>query len=110
MEFNQLAIPLITSGIETTSMVASQQLPATSLVGSVPLVQQPQPLIESTLPVQTAGYFGTTISNPIADDDYRLGRRIIDDFRPTSYKTIISPLVWTTPTSTLVTTTPSLAK
>ena len=102
-----LATPLAASGVvQTTPLVASsvQPLPPTSLVGSVPLQQ---PVVTPTLPVPTAGHFGT-ISNAVPDDDYRLGRGILDDFRPTSYKTIISStpsLVATTTTPALVTTT-----
>ena len=107
--------PLVASGIQplTTplAIVSSvQPLPATSVAGTIPLVQQ-QPVVTSTLPVQSAGHFGTTYSNPVPDDDYRLGRGILDDFRPTSYKTLIStttPLATTTTSGLVTTTTPSL--
>ena len=97
-----LPTPLAASGVGTPLVASAvQPLTATSLVGSVPLQQPP---LTSTLPVQTAAHFGTTtMSNPVPDDDYRLGRGILDDFRPTSYKTIIS----TTP-SLVGTTTPGL--
>ena len=106
-----LTTPLA-SGVATTPLVASsvQPLPATSVAGTIPLVQQ-QPVVTSTLPVQSAGHFGTTYSNPVPDDDYRLGRGILDDFRPTSYKTLIStttPLATTTTSGLVTTTTPSL--
>ena len=105
-----LTTPLA-SGVATTPLVSSvQPLPATSVAGTIPLVQQ-QPVVTSTLPVQSAGHFGTTYSNPVPDDDYRLGRGILDDFRPTSYKTLIStttPLATTTTSGLVTTTTPSL--
>jgi hypothetical protein len=64
-----------------------QPLPATPVLGaSVPMVQ-PQPIVTSTLPAQTTqGSHIGTYSNPVPDDDYRLGRGILDDFRPSAYK------------------------
>ena len=56
---------------------------------------QPQPIVTSTLPVQsvpqviptpsTASHIATT-SSLVPDDDYRPGRGILDDFRPATYK------------------------
>ena len=93
--------PLV-SGVQplaaTTPVLAGgvQQLPATSVLGaSIPMVQ-PQPIVASTMPVQpvpqvipaaTTSHIATTsYSSQVVDDDYRLGRGILDDFRPSAYK------------------------
>ena len=76
---------------------------------------QPQPILTSTMPVQpvpqvipssTASHIATTsYSNQVVDDDYRLGRGILDDFRPSAYKNQVVGSTLNTTTSVGVTNT-----
>jgi hypothetical protein len=85
-------------------MTASTPIVAgsTPVMGSVAgaPVSVAQPVVTSA--VQTPqGYgtsnFATTVySAPVVDDDYRLGRGILDDFRPRPYQTQIASLGSTT--------------
>ena len=88
----------------TPIMTASTPIVAgsTPVMGSVAgaPVSVAQPVVTSA--VQTPqGYgtsnFATTVySAPVVDDDYRLGRGILDDFRPRPYQTQIASLGSTT--------------
>ena len=88
----------------TPIMTASTPIVAgsTPVMGSVAgaPVSVAQPVVSSA--VQTPqGYgtsnFATTVySAPVVDDDYRLGRGILDDFRPRPYQTQIASLGSTT--------------
>ena len=87
-------IPLVNS---TQILTASAQVPMTS---STPIVTAPTPVV--TNPVAVPGTPGvvahspnlvTNISQPIPEDDYRLGRGILDDFRPGGYKSVVGSSV-----------------
>ena len=94
--------PVLASPVQplaaTTPVLTSpvQPLAATTpvLTSSVPVVQ-PQPILTSVQPTPqvystaSGAHFATTYNNPVPIDDYRLGRGILDDFRPTPYKNII---------------------
>ena len=94
--------PVLTSAVQplaaTTPVLTSpvQPLAATTpvLTSSVPVVQ-PQPILTSVQPTPqvystaSGAHFATTYNNLVPVDDYRLGRGILDDFRPTPYKNII---------------------
>ena len=87
-------VPLVNS---TQILAASAQVPMASQIpvsASTPVVSPGQVV---TSPVQT-GYQTTTMNshyatqttlNTLVDEDYRLGRGILDDFRPNAYKTQI---------------------
>ena len=94
-ELNTLnQVPLVNS---TQILAASAQVPMASQIpvsASTPVVS---PGHVVTSPVQT-GYQTTTMNshyatqttlNTLVDEDYRLGRGILDDFRPNAYKTQI---------------------
>ena len=101
----------------TPIMTASTPIVAgsTPVMGSVAgaPVSVAQPVVTSA--VQTPqGYgtsnFATTVySAPVVDDDYRLGRGILDDFRPRPYQTQIASLGSTTGLATTGLTTTGLA-
>ena len=94
--------PIVASAVQplpaTTPVLASavQPMPVATpvLTSSVPVVQ-PQPILTSVQPTPqvystaSGAHFATTYNNPVPIDDYRLGRGILDDFRPTPYKNII---------------------
>ena len=87
-------VPLVNS---TQILAASAQVPMASQIpvsSSTPVVSPGQVV---TSPVQT-GYQTTTMNshyatqttlNTLVDEDYRLGRGILDDFRPNADKTQI---------------------
>ena len=87
-------VPLVNS---TQILAASAQVPMAFQIpvsASTPVVSPGQVV---TSPVQT-GYQTTTMNshyatqttlNTLVDEDYRLGRGILDDFRPNAYKTQI---------------------
>ena len=94
--------PIVASAVQplpaTTPVLASavQPMPVATpvLTSSVPVVQ-PQPILTSVQPTPqvystaSGAHFATTYNNLVPVDDYRLGRGILDDFRPTPYKNII---------------------
>ena len=101
-------IPLVNS---TQILTASAQAPINSVVATTPVVastpivassvqQIPTPVVPVAQPVVTTSVqptyntassnFTTTAFPPVPDDDYRLGRGILDDFRPTAYKSQVA--------------------
>ena len=93
-ELNTLnQVPLVNS---TQILAASAQVPMASQVpisASTPVTYSPGQVVTS--PVQS-NYQATTMNshyatqttlNTLVDEDYRLGRGILDDFRPNAYKT-----------------------
>ena len=102
--------PIMTSSTPVVAATTPIMTSATPIIaGSTPImgsvsgapVTVTQPVVTSTVQVPQQGYgtsnFSTTVhSNPIVEDDYRLGRGILDDFRPTPYKTQIAALGATT--------------
>ena len=100
----------INSVIASTPVVASTPIVAsTPVVASTPIVTSavPQiatPVLGASVPVAqpvvttsvqptyntASSNFTTTAFPPVPDDDYRLGRGILDDFRPTAYKSQVA--------------------
>jgi len=102
--------PIMTAStpvMATTTPIMTASTPivggSTPIMGSVagaPMTVT-QPVVTSTLQQPQQGYgtsnFATTThSAPAIDDDYRLGRGILDDFRPRPYKAQIAALGNTT--------------
>ena len=57
---------------------------STPIVSKVPVATAPQPMV-SALPPVTGSHFGTDNYQTLVDEDYRMGRGILDEFRPTQY-------------------------
>ena len=95
-------VPLVNS---TQILPQSTQVPIASQVApqlsQVP-VQQVQPVVPTLNPEQH--YTTQTTLNTLVDEDYRLGRGILDDFRPNAYKTQIG-VVGNTTTNVITSTT-----
>ena len=102
-ELNTLnQVPLVNS---TQILAASAQVPMASQVpisASTPVTYSPGQVVTS--PVQS-NYQATTMNshyatqttlNTLVDEDYRLGRGILDDFTPNAYKTQVGILGNTT--------------
>ena len=90
-------VPLVNS---TQLLTASaqvpmvSQVPVTSVAASTPInpvVSQVPVVASGVQPIQSVGpnqhYTTQTTLNTLVDEDYRLGRGILDDFRPNAYKT-----------------------
>ena len=75
-------VPMV-SQVPTTSVAAST--PINPVVSQVPVVTPGVQPIQSVIPNQN--YATQTTLNTLVDEDYRLGRGILDDFRPNAYKT-----------------------
>ena len=71
------------SQVPITSVAAST--PINPVVSQVPVVASGVQPIQSVVPNQH--YTTQTTLNTLVDEDYRLGRGILDDFRPNAYKT-----------------------
>ena len=71
------------SQVPITSVAAST--PINPVVSQVPVVTPGVQQIQSVIPNQN--YTTQTTLNTLVDEDYRLGRGILDDFRPNAYKT-----------------------
>ena len=90
-------VPLVNSTqILTTSAQVPQvsQVPITSVAASTPInpvVSQVPVVAPGVQPIQSVipnqNYATQTTLNTLVDEDYRLGRGILDDFRPNAYKT-----------------------
>jgi deleted-in-malignant-brain-tumors protein 1 len=98
-------------------MTTSQPVATQILNPSVPVAQ---PIMTSVVPTQqvttttTTNFVNTapiTNSVQLPEEDYRLGRGILDDFRPTPYnsKILVNSTVGVTPGVTVTTTTPTIA-
>ena len=81
--------------MSSKSLVTNAEYPSSQVMTSqIPIVQSQLPVVQSQLPVvqsQIPMVQSTTsmdIGNSVYDEDYRLGRRILDDFRPSSYKNL----------------------
>ena len=91
--------PVVGSAVQTVGApVLGASVPVTPVASAVP-----QPVVTSSLPINTVSPY------QVVDDDYRLGRGILDDFRPSGYKSsaVVGTSVATTPA--LVTSTPVAA-
>ena len=81
------SVPLVNS---TQILGASAQVPMVSQVPITtttpvqPLVSQVQSVVPNI--AQDPHYATQTTLNTLVDEDYRLGRGILDDFRPNAYK------------------------
>ncbi len=71
------------SQVPVTSVAAST--PINPVVSQVPVVAPGVQPVQSVVPNQH--YTTQTTLNTLVDEDYRLGRGILDDFRPNAYKT-----------------------
>ena len=95
-------VPLVNS---TQILPQSTQVPIASQVApqlsQVP-VQQVHTVVPTSNPEQH--YTTQTTLNTLVDEDYRLGRGILDDFRPNAYKTQIG-VVGNTTTNVITSTT-----
>ena len=95
-------VPLVNS---TQILPQSTQVPIVSQVApqlsQVP-VQQVHTVVPTSNPEQH--YTTQTTLNTLVDEDYRLGRGILDDFRPNAYKTQIG-VVGNTTTNVITSTT-----
>ena len=90
-------VPLVNSTqILTTSaqVPMASQVPITSVAASTPInpvVSQVPVVTPGVQPIQSViqnqNYATQTTLNTLVDEDYRLGRGILDDFRPNAYKT-----------------------
>ena len=98
------SVPLVQSTqiLASTAQPVVSQIPvaaSTPIVSQVPVAAQPiqsvvptitQP-VQSVVPnmAQDQHYATQTTLSTLVDEDYRLGRGILDDFRPNAYKTQI---------------------
>ena len=87
-------VPLVNSTQIITStqpqLVSQVPVPATApVVSQVPVVQPVAQPVQSVVPsiIPDQHYATQTTLNTLVDEDYRLGRGILDDFRPNAYKT-----------------------
>ena len=86
-------VPLVNSTQIITStqpqLVSQVPVPATApVVSQVPVVQPVAQPVQSVVPsiIPDQHYATQTTLNTLVDEDYRLGRGILDDFRPNAYK------------------------
>ena len=84
------SVPLVQSTqiLASTAQPVVSQIPvaaSTPIVSQVPVAAQP---IQSVVPniAQDQHYATQTTLSTLVDEDYRLGRGILDDFRPNAYK------------------------
>ena len=97
------SVPLVNS---TQILGASAQVPMASQVPVQPVVSQ-VPVMTSVQPMQSVvptvtqdqHYATQTTLNTLVDEDYRLGRGILDDFRPNAYRSQVG-VVGNTTTNT----------
>ena len=78
------SVPLVNS---TQILGASAQVPVVSQVPittTAPVVSQVQTVVPTV--AQDQHYATQTTLNTLVDEDYRLGRGILDDFRPNAYR------------------------
>ena len=106
-------VPLVNS---TQMLTTSAQVPAVSqvpvaastpiapIVSQVPVVSSTVQPVQSVIPTDQH-YATQTTLNTLVDEDYRLGRGILDDFRPNAYKTQIG-VVGKTTTNVVTSSTP----
>ena len=90
------------------------QVPVTPVVNTAPVVSQVPAVAQQ--PIQVSSVVPAGVQNPhfittgtgsvtLVDEDYRLGRGILDDFRPNAYKTQIG-VVGKTTTNVVTSSTP----
>ena len=97
--------PVVTAPV-AQSLVTSQPVVAAQPVIAAQPVVAAQPLLTTqpqTYNTGTASNFTTSAFPQVPDDDYRLGRGILDDFRPGAYKSVVGV------NPTLAVTTPGVA-
>ena len=111
---NQVPLVQSTQILSTSAQVPMvSQAPVTPVVNTAPVVSQvpvvaQQPIqVSSVVPagVQNPHFITTGTGAPLLDEDYRLGRGILDDFRPNAYKTQIG-VVGNTTTNVVTSSTP----
>ena len=92
---NQVPLVNSTQILTTSAQVPTvSQVPITSVAASTPInpvVSQVPVVTPGVQPIQSViqnqNYATQTTLNTLVDEDYRLGRGILDDFRPNAYKT-----------------------
>ena len=94
----------IVSQVPTTSVAVST--PIVNNVSQVPMVSTVPQQVQQVIPVQN--YTTQTTLNTLVDEDYRLGRGILDDFRPNAYKAQVG-LVGNTTTNIITSSTLPIA-
>ena len=94
---NQVPLVQSTQILSTSAQVPMvSQVPVTPVVNTVPVVSQVPAVAQQ--PIQVSSVVPAGVQNPhfittgtgaatLVDEDYRLGRGILDDFRPNAYKT-----------------------
>ena len=94
-----LATPVLGASVPITPVASVVPQPVTPVASVVP-----QQVVTASLPLAS-----TVSPYQVVDDDYRLGRGILDDFRPSAYRSsaVVGTSVATTPA--LVTSTPAVA-
>ena len=115
MNMNQVPLVNSTQLIQSTQAPVISQAPVTSVAASTPIVNNvSQVPIVSSIPQQvqtvipTQHYTTQTTLNTLVDEDYRLGRGILDDFRPNAYKAQVG-LVGNTTTNIITSSTLPIA-
>ena len=112
---NQVPLVQSTQILSTSAQVPMvSQVPVTPVVNTVPVVSQVPAVAQQ--PIQVSSVVPAGVQNPhfittgtgaatLVDEDYRLGRGILDDFRPNAYKTQIG-VVGKTTTNVVTSSTP----
>ena len=82
-------VPQVSQIPVATSTPIISQVPvasSTPIVSQVPMATAPQPMV-SALPTVGGSHYGTTDNfQTLVDEDYRMGRGILDEFRPAQFK------------------------
>ena len=111
---NQVPLVQSTQILSTSAQVPMvSQVPVTPVVNTAPVVSQVPAVAQQ--PIQVSSVVPAGVQNPhfittgtgsvtLVDEDYRLGRGILDDFRPNAYKTQVG-IVGNTPTNIITSTT-----
>ena len=112
---NQVPLVQSTQILSTSAQVPMvSQVPVTPVVNTAPVVSQVPAVAQQ--PIQVSSVVPAGVQNPhfittgtgavtLVDEDYRLGRGILDDFRPNAYKTQIG-VVGNTTTNVVTSSTP----
>ena len=79
-QVSQIPVAASTPIVSQMPVVAS-----TPIVSQVPMATAPQPMV-SALPTVGGSHYGTTNIQTLVDEDYRMGRGILDEFRPAQFK------------------------
>ena len=78
-QVSQIPVAASTPIVSQVPVVAS-----TPMIAQVPIATAPQPMV-SALPDVGGNHFATDNFQALVDADYRMGRGILDEFRPAQY-------------------------